>query len=57
MKPTTASVCEVTGKISYRDRIAALLALSSCRHNRRARMEHRAYRCPCCGNWHLTKKH
>ena len=57
MKSTAASVCEATGKISYRDKIAAMLAMASCRHSSSgARQEQRFYRCPFCHNWHLTKQ-
>lgn len=44
-------------KVSYRDRIAALLALARIRHDdnpRRGKQESRAYRCPECHRWHLT---
>ncbi len=46
-----------TGKIRYRDRIAALLAIASTRRTdgpKRAKGEKRAYRCPQCHGWHLT---
>lgn len=47
MKSTVASVCEATGKISYCDKIAAMLAMAYCRHARSgARQEHRIYRVP-----------
>ena len=50
-------ICDTTGKIMYRDRIAAMLAMASCRHARSgARQERRFYRCPFCHKWHLTKQ-
>ena len=52
-----SSVCEATGKISYRDKIAAMLVMASCRHARSGtRQERRLYRCPFCHKWHLTKQ-
>lgn len=46
-------------KIRYRDRIAALLALSNARAkdgSRRKKLEQRVYRCPTCKGWHLTSR-
>jgi len=46
-----------SGKVRYRDRIAALLALSKvCRRDspKRPKSERRAYPCPHCKGWHLT---
>lgn len=46
-------------KVSYRDRIAALLALSKVQHqdkSYRAKVESKAYYCPDCRRWHLTSK-
>lgn len=45
-------------KIRYRDRIAALLALTSTgrAEERREKNEKRAYRCPNCHGWHLTSQ-
>lgn len=45
-------------KIRYRDRIGALLALSSAsrKHDGAAKTERRAYRCPRCKGWHLTSR-
>ncbi len=46
-------------KVIYRDRIAALLALSKVRHqdkSYRAKVEARAYHCADCKGWHLTSK-
>lgn len=46
-------------KVSYRDRIAALLALSKVQHqdkSHRAKVESRAYFCADCRAWHLTSK-
>lgn len=47
-----------SGKVRYRDRIAAELALVSTGKNdqRRAKNEHRSYRCPDCKGWHLTSR-
>ena len=42
-----------SGKVQYRDRVAALLTLASMSG---ARDEHRAYRCPACQRWNLTSK-
>lgn len=47
------------GKVRYRDRIAALLALASAQHadgSKRPKVEARAYRCPDCRGWHLTSR-
>lgn len=41
-----------TGKIRYRDRLGAQIALAGTR--RKDRSEARAYRCPDCRGWHLT---
>jgi hypothetical protein len=46
-------------KVIYRDRIAALLALSKVQHqdkSYRAKVEARAYFCADCKGWHLTSK-
>lgn len=48
-----------SGKVRYRDRIGALLALASAQHkdgSKRAKTEKRAYRCTNCRGWHLTSK-
>lgn len=46
-----------TGKQRYRDRIAALLALSKISgETNRVRIERRAYRCEKCRGWHLTSQ-
>lgn len=48
-----------TGKIRYRDRVAALMALASTHRkdgSSRPKLERRAYRCPDCHGWHLTSK-
>ena len=42
-----------SGKVQYRDRIAALLAVASMPGGRD---ECRGYRCPLCASWHLTSK-
>ena len=47
------------GKVRYRDRIAALMALMSTKRKQatgRAKDEMRAYRCPLCMGWHLTSQ-
>lgn len=47
------------GKTRYRDRIAALLALSKIARRddtRRPKTEQRAYPCPRCHGWHLTSQ-
>lgn len=45
------------GKVRYRDRIAAQIALANTRQHRSAkRNEARAYRCPRCRGWHLTSR-
>ncbi|GAA1593756.1 hypothetical protein GCM10009678_89940 [Actinomadura kijaniata] len=46
-----------TGKVRFRDRIAATLALATIQRNDRPgrdKLEARVYRCPSCGGWHLT---
>jgi uncharacterized protein with PIN domain len=43
-------------KVRYRDRIAALLALTRTSDERRPKAERRAYRCPYCRGWHLTSQ-
>lgn len=51
------AICEATGKVRYRDRIAAQLALIKTgkkRHARRGKDEKRPYRCGACRGWHLT---
>lgn len=48
-----------TGKVHYRDRVAALYALARVQHaddTGRPKAERRAYRCPRCGSWHLTSR-
>lgn len=49
------SVCP-TGKVRFRDRIGALMALNGRGRgdHRRDKTEARAYRCPDCHGWHLT---
>jgi hypothetical protein len=41
-----------TGKIRYRDELAARIALAKLQ--RADRGQRRAYRCPPCRGWHLT---
>ena len=50
--------CPATGKVKYRDRVAALLALSSTarKDNRRDKDAVRVYLCPRCRGWHLTSR-
>jgi hypothetical protein len=44
-------------KIKYKDKIAAMLALASCRHDKKGkRQEHRIYYCDICECYHLTSK-
>lgn len=44
-------------KIKYRDKIAAMFALATCKHATKGkRQEIRVYYCPKCHMWHLTKK-
>ena len=51
MKMTTFSVCDATGIISYRDKIAAILAMAACRHARNGtRQECRPNHSPFCQN-------
>jgi hypothetical protein len=48
-----------TGKVRYRDRVAALVALAQVRRTdspNRPKQEVRAYRCPLCRGWHLTAR-
>lgn len=45
------------GKVRYRDKLAAKLALASATwkgSGRRVKTERRAYRCLTCRGWHLT---
>jgi Transcription factor zinc-finger len=43
------------GKVRYRDRLGALIALSSTQRSVKARRDGvRVYRCPKCHGWHLT---
>lgn len=44
-------------KRKYKDKIAAMFALASCRSARKGtRMERRMYYCDKCEAWHLTSK-
>jgi hypothetical protein len=48
-----------TGKIRYRDELAAKIALANTKRTRGSRSlkeEKRAYRCPHCTGWHLTSR-
>ncbi|MCP2339565.1 hypothetical protein [Actinomadura rupiterrae] len=48
-----------TGKVRFRDRIAATLALATIQRQGRPdrdKTEIRAYRCPTCSGWHLTSQ-
>ena len=47
------------GKIRYRDRLAAKLALARIMRRddaSRPKSERRPYRCPACRGWHLTSE-
>lgn len=63
-QPRTAQkTCDVAGKVRYRTKLDAELALAQIRvsdSTRRSaasgRTEKRAYPCPHCKNWHLTHK-
>ena len=47
----------LTGKVRYRDRIAATYALAVIqRREKERRREKRAYRCDTCNGWHLTSR-
>jgi hypothetical protein len=51
------SMCE--GKVRYRDKIAAKIALASAQHqdgSGRPKIEKRIYRCPNCFGFHLTSQ-
>lgn len=49
--------CPVTGKVGYDSRLLALDALNRLdRYALRYREEQRAYACPHCGAYHLTKQ-
>lgn len=52
----TPGTCPQTGKARYRDRIAALLALTGIDNSNPKRREQRAYRCQFCRGWHLTSQ-
>jgi hypothetical protein len=48
-----------TGKIRYRDQIAAKFALSQAQHkdgSKRGKIERRDYFCQRCRGWHLTAR-
>jgi hypothetical protein len=49
------ALCEATGKTQYPERNEALLALRRLLNSPRGRPERKAYHCPHCGLWHLTK--
>lgn len=55
-RKNTERRCQATGKIQYRDRLAARLALASINRKKdtRQHLEHHEYRCPYCLSWHLT---
>lgn len=45
-----------SGKVRYRDELAAMMALASTQRSTSGRREERRhYRCPMCKGWHLTK--
>lgn len=54
-RPRPNGTCP-TGKLRYRDRVAALLALGRIDDIDPRRGEKRAYRCPRCRGWHLTSR-
>ncbi|GAB2758984.1 hypothetical protein [Streptomyces bullii] len=54
-RPRPVGTCP-TGKLRFRDRIAALLALGRIDNADPRRAEKRAYRCHLCHGWHLTSK-
>lgn len=46
-----------SGKLRYRDRLGAEIALASTERGRASsRDEKRVYRCPDCAGWHLTSR-
>lgn len=52
-----AARCAESGKVRYRDEVAAGLALATLqRQDKDGHTEQRAYRCPACRGWHLTSK-
>lgn len=55
MRPFPAMSCP-TGKVRFRDRIGALMAIAGRGRNDQGRekTEARAYRCEQCRGWHLT---
>lgn len=48
-------MCEKTGKIIYRTRRDARIALDKLRARRAETPERHAYNCPHCGKWHVTR--
>jgi hypothetical protein len=54
-RPQPNGTCP-TGKLRYRDRIAAQLALTRIDNANPDRGEKRTYRCHLCRGWHLTSK-
>ncbi|MFG3120887.1 hypothetical protein ACGFYO_02690 [Streptomyces sp. NPDC048201] len=54
-RPQPVGACP-SGKLRWRDRIAAQLALAGMDNIDPARRESRAYRCHMCRGWHLTSK-
>lgn len=46
-----------SGKVAYKSRVGALLALSRIQYeDKPGHTEKKAYRCPTCHSWHLTSK-
>lgn len=45
--------CPTTGKVKFRDKLEAEIALS--RMQSKGRDEIRAYQCPQCDRWHVTR--
>lgn len=57
------TICSITGKRTYRDRLDALIAMSNItahNHQQPHRAYHRTpcrvYQCPYCQGWHLTSQ-
>jgi len=55
--PKKLKKCKTTGKVSFRDEIAAKIALGRlAARPLRERKEQRTYACPFCHHWHLTSQ-
>jgi len=56
-RPPVAQKCKTTGKVSFRDEIAAKIALGRLMARPlRERKEQRTYLCSFCHYWHLTSQ-